>query len=121
MEVFTAKSLIKDTLSLHIFKISEIEGYPIHTHEFVEIKYILEGEAVEYVGEQSYEVRRGDLLFIPYGVTHSFTGKKKFSYYNICFAPEVMAKRISTSPPKSVLSKIMGKFLRRFGTFWYKG
>lgn len=95
MEVFTAKSLIKDTLSLHIFKISEIEGYPIHTHEFVEIKYILEGEAVEYVGEQSYEVRRGDLLFIPYGVTHSFTGKKKFSYYNICFAPEVMAKRIS--------------------------
>lgn len=96
MEIFTTEAMIKDALSLHIFRMTETSACPTHTHDFVEIKYIVDGEATEYIGDKSYEVKRGDLLFIPYGVTHAFTPKKQFCYYNICFAPEVMAKRISS-------------------------
>ena len=97
MEVFKTENMLKDALSLHIFKLTKAIGYPLHTHDFIEIKYILDGEAIENVGEKSYHVRRGDLLFIPYGETHTFMPKKStdYAYYNICFSPEVMAKRIS--------------------------
>lgn len=95
MRIFTTESMIKDSLSLHIFRKEEILPCPLHTHDFIEIKYILSGNAVETIDGKNYRVQRGDLLWIPYGATHAFTPEDRFAYYNICFAPEVVAKRIS--------------------------
>ena len=97
MEIFKTENMLKDALSLHIFKIEQTDGYPLHTHDFIEIKYIVDGEAIERVGEKSYYLCRGDMLFIPYGETHMYMPQKNttYAYYNICFSPEVMAKRIS--------------------------
>ena len=43
-----------------------------HCHEFIEIVYVLSGAATERVDESSYEVERGDVIFINYGSHHAY-------------------------------------------------
>ena len=95
MKLFTTERMIKDSLSLHIFKMTDVLPCALHTHDFIEIKYIVSGRATEEVDGKIYRVQRGDLLWIPYGSTHAFTPEEHVEYYNICFSPEVVAKRIS--------------------------
>ena len=94
MYTFKAENYIKSNLSLHVFKSETTTSFPSHTHDFVEIVYVAEGEGVECVDERSYAVRRGDLLFIGYGRTHAFRTDSRLVFYNVCFLPEVVAKRI---------------------------
>lgn len=96
MKTFQKEKYIKDGLSLHIFKSNGVRTEPLHDHDFVEIVYVTDGEAIEVINGISYEARRGDLLFINYRSTHTFIPKSKFTYYNICFNPEIIAERIIT-------------------------
>jgi AraC-like DNA-binding protein len=66
----------------------------LHDHDFVEIVYVLDGSGEEIVDGHSYDVRRGDLVFIYSGSSHSFRSDGNLEYYNICFAPEVIGARI---------------------------
>jgi quercetin dioxygenase-like cupin family protein len=46
---------------------------PKHVHHLEdELFYLLEGEATFQVGDQQFEARAGDLLFLPRGVPHGF-------------------------------------------------
>lgn len=94
MYTYQAENLIKNNLSLHIFKRENKKPEPLHTHNFVEIVYIADGEGEEVVDGRHYTVRRGDLIFINYGSTHTFCAKGKLVYYNICFLPEILSARI---------------------------
>ncbi len=94
MIVYKNEDYIKDGLSLGIFKSECCEPIPPHTHEFIEIVYILGGSATQNINGKKYESSRGDMLFMNYGSTHSFIPSEKFEYYNICFAPEIIGKRI---------------------------
>ena len=67
-----------------------------HCHEFIEIVYVLSGAATERVDESSYEVERGDVIFINYGSHHAFEPNGDFEYANICFMPEVLSSSIIT-------------------------
>ena len=72
MKVFKSEDFIKDGLSVGIFRNTDRGPIERHTHEFIEIIYVLNGEAVEEINEISYTVKRGDMLFINYGSTHNF-------------------------------------------------
>ena len=67
-----------------------------HTHEFIEIVYILSGRMTHRINGQSYDVRRGDILFMNYGCTHEFFSDGEYSYANILFSPEVMIREVIT-------------------------
>ena len=56
-----------------------------HTHDFLEIVYIVSGSSLQIVDGREYQVSAGDLLFINLGSTHSFTCGKRFSYANIIY------------------------------------
>ncbi|MBQ7387141.1 MAG: helix-turn-helix domain-containing protein [Clostridia bacterium] len=92
--VFKAENYIESGMSLGIFKSSCDKAEPTHTHDFAEIIYILDGCAVETVNGKGVELTRGSMLFINRESTHEFTPKDKFTYYNICFMPEIIAERI---------------------------
>ncbi len=64
---------------------------PPHTHEFIEMVYILEGEGTQFINASEYHVSRGDLLFINYKQVHSFTTPKKMTYINILLDPEFIS------------------------------
>ena len=91
---YKSEKFIKDDLSLGIFLDRHGSVIGVHMHDFVEIVYVLDGEAVEKINDVSYRLRRGDMLFINYGSTHAYVPRDKFTYYNVCFLPEVVYERI---------------------------
>ena len=93
-KIFEAKNYIEPGLSLCIFKSRCGESEPVHTHDFTEIIYILDGEARQVINGTEHSVKRGDMLFINYGSTHAYEPVGDFVYYNICFLPEVISERI---------------------------
>ncbi len=97
MKVYRLDKLKQEDASFHIFSdaCQDVE-MPVHEHDFIEIIYITDGNADQTVNGETYRVRRGDLLFINYGSTHSFLPCDKFSFINICFKPEVMAENVVT-------------------------
>lgn len=61
-----------DILNMHMFKIRippRTEGGKYHRHGDA-IKYYVSGQAVEYIGDEVYEVKAGDYVHIPANVLH---------------------------------------------------
>ena len=97
MKTYKKKDLIEDGKSLHIFWETRTDcSEPAHTHDFIELVYVKEGVAKEWVDGQMYRVERGDLLFLNYDCTHSFLPDGKYTYVNICFSPETLGNTIIT-------------------------
>ncbi len=70
---------------------------PPHKHNFIEIVYVNSGAAIHYVDNTEYQMKRGDILFINYGCTHSFkviSEKEKYQYYNVMIKPEFAGKEL---------------------------
>lgn len=61
----------------------------MHKHNFIEIVYIVSGRARHYMGELIYEVRKGDLIIVDYGIAHTFVpvkdNKEEFVAYDLLF------------------------------------
>ena len=64
----------------------------LHAHEFIELVYVLSGEAVHTVGSKQYTVRCGDVVLINSGTAHKFTPVKdaseSFVAYDLMFVPD---------------------------------
>ncbi len=113
MKIYKAENLIKTPLSFNLFK-TIARNEELHTHDFVEIVYIADGFGTERVGNSSYSVKRGDLLFIGCGNTHAFVSDKGLTYYNIAFSAEVILKHIENkSEAVNLLSLAAWEELRR--------
>ena len=104
MYVYKAADLIEKGKSVHVFR-SKTSGGITHTHDFIEIVYIISGKGIQSVDGKTYEVKRGDMLFVNYGSVHSFKLDADSSYINICFFPETVGENIITpSNAFSILS-----------------
>ncbi len=66
-----------------------------HSHDFIEIIYILNGKAEQYINKTKFKVSRGDLLFVNYGSVHSYVPQGKLEYMNIGFKPEALIDKIN--------------------------
>jgi hypothetical protein len=66
---------------------------------------VLSGEMVHEIDGCRYNTARGDMLFMNYGCTHTFSSESAYTYVNILFSPELMADAvITTQNAFSVLS-----------------
>ena len=43
-----------------------------HTHEFVELVYVIKGTVIHRINNEFYKLERGGMIFIDIGQTHSF-------------------------------------------------
>ena len=68
-----------------------------HTHDFIEIVYIIKGKGTHAVDGRSYPVSSGDLLYINYGCTHSFESIGGFDYFEILMKPEFVSEGLRGS------------------------
>ena len=57
--------------SVNIRKHNRFADYPLHTHQFFEINYMLRGEADEIVDEQPLHLAQGDVLLLDIGSQHT--------------------------------------------------
>ncbi len=64
-------------------------GMPRHTNAVEHEQYVLQGRARITIGDEVYEVRAGDVVFIPAGAPHSYenTGTEDFVF--LCLVPKL--------------------------------
>lgn len=62
-------------------------GMPLHTNTVEHEQYVLRGQARIGIGDQVYDVRQGDVVFIPEGIPHFYenTGDEPFEF--LCMIP----------------------------------
>ena len=60
---------------------------PLHTNTVEHVQYVLRGRARVRIGEQDYEVKTGDAVFIPALAPHSYEtiGGEAFEF--LCVVP----------------------------------
>ncbi|MBN2852772.1 MAG: AraC family transcriptional regulator [Clostridia bacterium] len=83
--------------SFGMIRYSITEPIETHMHQFIEIIYIQKGEGFHYINENEYAVKRGDLLFINYGQTHSFKTDTSMEIYNLMLKPEFISEELISS------------------------
>lgn len=97
MKVYKSTNKIPEGHIVGLFKNNSAKPFvPQHKHEFIEIIYVVSGTATEYIDSISYDVRRGDMLFINYNSVHSLCANEGYLFFNVCFLPETMANEIMT-------------------------
>ncbi|MBQ8394803.1 MAG: AraC family transcriptional regulator [Clostridia bacterium] len=68
---------------VEIKKICDYRDEGVHSHDFVEIIYIMEGSARHVINDEEFTVKAGDLLFVNYGCTHAFYVDNVMIAYNL--------------------------------------
>src|SRR5512139_1025974 len=66
--------------ALRKFSMQKGGGMPRHTNTVEHEQYVLHGQARIGIGEEAYEVKQGDVVFIPAGIMHYYenTGEEPF-------------------------------------------
>ena len=65
-----------------------------HTHEFLELVYILKGSGVHGIDGVEYQVRRGALLLINYKQVHFFRAEEGMEFIDILLDPKWISERL---------------------------
>lgn len=55
----------------------------MHTHEFVEIEYVLSGSGVQLINGVEYPVHRGDLIYLKKGDYHTYFSTNQLRILNL--------------------------------------
>ncbi|MBP3966319.1 AraC family transcriptional regulator [Paenibacillus lignilyticus] len=59
-------------LPIFVNRVHESFDLVMHAHDFIEICMVTEGTGFHYIGDDQMPVSRGDLFFIPVGISHVF-------------------------------------------------
>ena len=109
MRVFKTDGLIAADESIGMRITNKAKSCDIHLHEFIELVYILQGSAVETIDGETYNVKRGDMLFVNCGASHSFNADSNFCHAEIYFSPKLVESGVIT-PENAVAMLALVKF-----------
>ena len=73
--------------ALRKFSMKPGGGMPRHTNTVEHEQYVLGGRARIGIGEQTYEVQKGDVVFIPEGVPHYYENIGDEAFEFLCIIP----------------------------------
>jgi AraC family L-rhamnose operon transcriptional activator RhaR/AraC family L-rhamnose operon regulatory protein RhaS len=102
MKLYSADEFIGDDSVIGVRKYNSAKRCEIHKHEFIELVYISRGNATQIIDGISYEVSRGDIIFINRGATHTFFAEESFSHVEIFFSPQILENGAIT--PENAIS-----------------
>ena len=68
-----------------------------HTHDFVEIVYVIKGKCTHTVNGKQYPLSKGDMLLMNYHCTHSFESAAGFEYADVLIKPEFVSESLGGS------------------------
>ena len=98
MRTYELREYLNPVENINIIYMSNDSGCGIHTHEFAELIFIVDGQCIQQIDGVSYEAEAGDLLFVNYGQTHAFQSQTdNFSYYNLHYVPEFFSEELINS------------------------
>ena len=73
--------------ALRRFTMQRGGGMPLHTNTVEHEQYVLRGHAKIGIGEETYEVRAGDVVFIPEGAPHFYQNLGDEPFEFLCIIP----------------------------------
>jgi len=59
-------------MSAYIVNAKPGQGPPLHTHPYVEVIFMLEGNAKVTIGDETREAKAGDIAIVPANTPHRF-------------------------------------------------
>ncbi len=91
--VDTGEQFFGNGSSIYINHVCEGREPHLHVHDFIEISYVASGSGIHVLGDQSYEVNKGDLFLINYHIPHEFRSgdapdAAPLCVYNCVFKPD---------------------------------
>lgn len=96
MKIFKSQALIGED-SIGLRRARPLSPTKEHTHDYIEIVYVLNGTAIEYVDGTSYEVQHGDLIFMTPNSIHAFNPTENFEHIEIFFSPRLVGGEVATT------------------------
>jgi AraC-like DNA-binding protein/quercetin dioxygenase-like cupin family protein len=104
------------------YTIRKGEEIPLHTHNFVELVYVVEGNAVHEMSGISYGLRSGDIFILEPNIYHSYKGshEKETIVYNLLFKLELLHRELNVlcEIPSFLDFFYIAPFLRKNDTFY---
>lgn len=80
-----------ESIFIHRSDNLDFNGIP-HKHNFIELIYVIAGTATHQIGDDSYMVKKGNVVMVDYNVAHSFTfdplSSEGFLTYDLLFTPD---------------------------------
>ena len=86
--------------NIHIQISNEFPDYigVLHKHKYIEVVYIISGEATHMIAGKTYKVKRGDLFIVNMDTAHAFykneASTEPFVAYDLMFTPEFFDSNI---------------------------
>jgi AraC-like DNA-binding protein len=80
---------------------------PLHTHQFIEIEYIISGTGKQNINGKDYFVKRGDVLFLNIGDSHSIHSIDHLEILNCVFLPQIIEGFEDIRPEEPQLPKLI--------------
>jgi AraC family L-rhamnose operon transcriptional activator RhaR len=79
-----------EDIPIYVNRVPESFHLQEHTHDFVEISIVAEGDGEHYIDGTHFKVSKGDLFYIPVGVSHVFrprsvSPERRLIVYNCIF------------------------------------
>lgn len=125
MKVFKRKEFFsEDTFPffIHQYTIRKNVTIPLHTHEFIEMVYVLKGGARHELGGKVNELLRGDVFVLEPGTVHSYTGSSEEDsvIYDIMFDRELLRRELQHAADMSVFLNLfyLAPFFRKTSIFY---
>jgi AraC-like DNA-binding protein len=94
--VLKGNTLFRKDELVYINRSDELEEYcnVMHSHDFLEIAFVISGRGTHRVGNREYETTRGDLFIVNFDVPHGFFQNKASDdplvVYNCVFLPQFL-------------------------------
>ena len=98
MRVYKTEEVMAEGREISVARADFQNGINVshHTHDFIEIVYVLSGKIIQIIDGKTYETSHGDILFMNYGCGHSFSAEGEASYINVLFSPKIISEDIVT-------------------------
>jgi len=97
--VIEKESFFPQHSNVHIHRSSECMEFVgvLHRHDFVEIVYVISGSATHILGDNTYLVKKGDVVVVDPNEDHAFipekNGEEEFLTYDLMFTPDFLDKK----------------------------
>jgi quercetin dioxygenase-like cupin family protein len=75
--------------ALRRFSMATGGGMPRHTNAVEHEQYVLNGEAQIGIGDQVFNVKKGDVVFIPAGAPHWYQNAGEENFEFLCIVPNL--------------------------------
>ena len=73
--------------TLRVFRVGPKGFTPYHQHDWEHINYVIKGRGTLTIGDQTFELARGDFAFVPPNSLHQFKNPNEGEFEFICIVP----------------------------------